>query len=302
MASDSCVSGSEDARTPTHGKGTDGALNSPGAVQQPDSRPAPTAPERGGTTQQPTAVNGGGGGDVSPTRPDSEQPATRPAAAAGQVAATKATTTSQPAATTKPAATAKPAPTTKPTATAKPATSAKPGVVLQPAADVANGGAAAQSSGGATPSDEPDSAAAEPEPSRLLAAFMANHFLLFNAVPSWLVSMVVHAVLLIVLALITLPERPPEKRIVAVANPDNVEDVENLESEEIDSLDVHVFEGPAPAESIEKDMTTAEPDLPSLDDMGAAPDQFKLEDFGEMLAPSDDLLERRRRWHGERSG
>ena len=61
--------------------------------------------------------------------------------------------------------------------------------------------------------------------------------------------MLVHAALLTILALITLPERPPEKNIVAVANPNDLEDIEDLESEEIDSLDVEKFEGEAPRRS-----------------------------------------------------
>ena len=99
-----------------------------------------------------------------------------------------------------------------------------------------------------------------------------------------------------------MPERPPEKSIVAVANPNNVEDVENLESEEIDSLDVERFEGEAPAEMIDTYTTTAELDVPSLDDVSAAPEQIKLEDFGDMVAPSDASAGSGWRWHGDGAG
>ena len=46
-----------------------------------------------------------------------------------------------------------------------------------------------------------------------------------------------------ILALMTLPERPPEQQIVAVANPNDVEEIEDLESEEIDPLDVEYSKG-----------------------------------------------------------
>ena len=62
--------------------------------------------------------------------------------------------------------------------------------------------------------------------------------------------MVFHAVLLMMLALITLPEQAAATRIVAVANPTDIEEVENLDNENIDPMDVTVFEGEAPADAI----------------------------------------------------
>ena len=104
--------------------------------------------------------------------------------------------------------------------------------------------------------------------------------------------MVFHAVLLMMLALITLPEQTAATRIVAVANPTDIEEVENLDNENIDPMDVTVFEGEAPADAIASPTTTATLDVPSLDDVSAGPAQFKLTDFGEMTAPSDDLMDR----------
>ncbi len=124
------------------------------------------------------------------------------------------------------------------------------------------------------------------------AAGISRHFLLFQAVPSWLISMVIHAVLLTVLALLTLPEKPPENRIVAVSDPSDVEEVEKLDNEQIDPMDVTVFENQAPAEVMATPTTTYTVDVPSLDDMDAAPDMFELEDFGERTAPSSDLMDR----------
>ncbi len=120
----------------------------------------------------------------------------------------------------------------------------------------------------------------------------ARRFWLFQAVPGWLVSMVFHAVLLMLLALITLPDQSTATHIVAVANPTEIEEVENLESESIDPMDVTVFEGEAPADAIAIPTTTAVLDVPSLDDISAGPAEFKLTDLGELSAPSDDLMNR----------
>ena len=73
-------------------------------------------------------------------------------------------------------------------------------------------------------------------------------FCLFQAAPRWLISMVLCAALLMLLALIPLPEQAATTRIVVVANPreiDEVEslEVESLESEDIDPIDVVPFEG-----------------------------------------------------------
>jgi hypothetical protein len=120
----------------------------------------------------------------------------------------------------------------------------------------------------------------------------SRRFWLFQAMPSWLISMVFHAVLLMMLALITLPEQAAATRIVAVAIPTDIQEVENLDNENIDPMDVTVFEGEAPADAIASPTTTAVLDVPSLDDVSAGIAQFKLMDFGEMSAPSDDLMNR----------
>ncbi|MHB0954762.1 MAG: prenyltransferase/squalene oxidase repeat-containing protein [Pirellulaceae bacterium] len=120
----------------------------------------------------------------------------------------------------------------------------------------------------------------------------AGRFVLFRAVPSWLISMLFHAALLMILAVVTLPETVTENRILAVANPTDVQEIENLDNEQIDPMDVTVFENQAPAAVMASPTTTETLDIPSLDDVNAAPDQFKLEDFGQMIAPSDDLMDR----------
>jgi hypothetical protein len=140
----------------------------------------------------------------------------------------------------------------------------------------------------------PDGGLSGPEPDDSSAPGIATskRFLLFQAVPSWMISMVVHAALLMIMAVVTLPELAEEKRILAVANPSDVEEIEKLDNEQLDPVEAPVFEGAAQATEVGAPMTTDTLDVPSLDDVNAAPDQFKLEEFGEMFAPSDDLADR----------
>ena len=104
--------------------------------------------------------------------------------------------------------------------------------------------------------------------------------------------MVLHAAMLIILALMTLPERPAEQRIVAVASQSEPEDVEDLNVDEIDPMDVEVFEGLSPADSVDDRTTTAELTVPSLDDMSAAPPQAAFVDMGEMSNLQEALIDR----------
>lgn len=158
------------------------------------------------------------------------------------------------------------------------------------AGDVAGGDGRTDQRGQRTATEGPSSG--EPGRFALLANLFENRFVLFKAMPSWMVSMLVHAILIMTLALLTMPQRLPEQRIVAVSNPTDVEEIEKLDQEEIDPLNVEVFEGQAPAELTDVRTTTTELDVPSLDDVSAAPEQITLEDFGEMSDMSEALTDR----------
>lgn len=142
------------------------------------------------------------------------------------------------------------------------------------------------------PGPAPAAARRQEDRSVVRVSNLSRHFLLFQAVPSWLISMVIHIALLTILALLTTPEKTPENRIVAVSNPSEIEEIEKLDNAQIDPADVTVFENQAPAEVLATPTTTYTVDIPSLDDLNAAPDMFKLEDFGERTAPSSDLMDR----------
>ncbi len=158
-----------------------------------------------------------------------------------------------------------------------------------PAAGKPQATAAAKGDGGEDSGDQPRK---EDESSQRESFLAGNRFLLLNAVPSWLVSMVLHAVMLIVLALLTLPERVPEPRIVAVSDQSAPEDVEDLKMDEIDPMDVEVFEGLSPSDTVDERTTTAELAVPSMDDVSAAPTQMVFEDMGDMSNLQEALIDR----------
>ena len=106
--------------------------------------------------------------------------------------------------------------------------------------------------------------------------------------PSWLVSMVVHVVVLLLLALLSLPPPivdEPRQLVVAPGLDEQLEEIEEFDGEppQIDlevSSDI-VFESEVVPEQI---------DPTPFDDMEAAAATYKLEDFGISTAPQADLL------------
>lgn len=152
------------------------------------------------------------------------------------------------------------------------------------------GGVSASASVGRQPAKSAAAATspAPPEPIEE-AAPSRGFYTLFLLVPSWLVSLVVHMILILVLAIWMVPE--PEKtslsRIV-VPPPTQVEELEELREEPLE--EIHV-EAPVDTVVIEPDPTKV-PELPSADDMEAATIKVDLEDFGLVKAPRSDLLAR----------
>ncbi len=294
MASDSCVSGSEDARTPAHGQPVDGkkaGAAPPGGGAEPTQRrpvgagAGPVADPRDGAESVGNAHAGKRSDPKAARRPNQpNSPKAEKPVEAAKLHAAAAVPDPQAAERSQPAGVESAEPTTLSGPTAQPVAGVPGGV---------EGGGGPESGAMVPPApSEGASDAEEKATDGFMKTVLHNHFLLFNAVPSWLVSMVIHAILLIVLALLTLPERPAEERIVAVANPNETTEVEKLEVEELTEMNVDMVTGEAPSEVIDEHTTTAELDVPSLPDVSAAPEQVRLDNFGELAAPSDDLLDR----------
>jgi hypothetical protein len=121
-----------------------------------------------------------------------------------------------------------------------------------------------------------------------------NTFLLFMAMPSWLVSGVVHFFLLIILALMTVPPPPDNSKSIAVSSTPQEEEetVEEFEEEkvELDLENTVVTEQTNVTAVVATEMTEAvETPSPAMD-VDAAPIAVELSDFGEQTAPKNDLM------------
>lgn len=116
-----------------------------------------------------------------------------------------------------------------------------------------------------------------------------SQFLLWNAVPSWLVSTLVHMTLLIVLALFTLPEAETIRQILTISSLN--EDAESeLDEQEIDivPVDTQALQSSAPVKLSEfqapVEMT------PNLQELDMAPRDLEIMDFGSEVVPKSDLM------------
>ncbi len=141
---------------------------------------------------------------------------------------------------------------------------------------------------GAVPSQAP--AAAEDRPDR------GTRFLVFAALPSWLVSMVLHILILFCLAWVTLPQ--------IMRNRDNELTVGNAEQPELTEapifdtandreLDEMEMSDVTPVDAIEvtpTDLLTTDPQPFDASDLQAAPAMTELNPLGEDVAPLSELL------------
>jgi len=121
-----------------------------------------------------------------------------------------------------------------------------------------------------------------------------GRFILFNAVPSWAVSMVVHAIILLLLAIFSMaPEVVVIANTVVVNEPDLQEELEEFDLEEIVEVDVQAFEDVVAVETVNQPLAVEEivqTDEFLSNDIDVAPAPVELSDFGEKTAPKTDLL------------
>ncbi len=122
-----------------------------------------------------------------------------------------------------------------------------------------------------------------------------HRFLLFTAMPGWLVSMVVHAVGLLILAILTVPDQVERfKNVITAAPPmEDVEEIEEFEEELIKPLDVDVntdvLAEAVPMEMISNMVPEDVTEVAVANDIDAAAISVDLVDFGEETAPKNDL-------------
>lgn len=115
----------------------------------------------------------------------------------------------------------------------------------------------------------------------------SSRFLVFNAVPSWMVSMIVHSIIIIILMFFNLPV--VQRSIVEVQSPpEEKEEIEELEDIKIKPDDVPTFEDAAPMDVADPMLTDfddpVEMDLSNFDVPTAS-----VQDLGDILAPPDEI-------------
>ena len=116
-----------------------------------------------------------------------------------------------------------------------------------------------------------------------LAAFLRGSL---RQIPSWLVSAVVHMIILLVLAILTLPKGTADdlrQLIVAPGEEEEFDDLEDFDEEPLEEI-------PLDAVALESEMAPEEVEVAPANDMEAAAIQVELGDFGLEHAPRNDLL------------
>ena len=147
----------------------------------------------------------------------------------------------------------------------------------------------AQATSEKVPADSPATAAGQEtaEPPRAIN----RSFLLFNAVPSWLVSTLVHLVLLLLFAILTLEPYKTEKNLLTIGKSDIVEEMEDIsEDEDIEPIEVEAINDTVQTEVAAVEATEMIDEISPADDPEAALISVELSDFGEQTAPKNDLL------------
>ena len=111
-------------------------------------------------------------------------------------------------------------------------------------------------------------------------------FLLFAAIPSWLTSMVLHVIALLVLALLTIRIERQMTTELQINKGDNESDViEVIEPSEMESLDIEAVE-PTPFD-VPSEVMPEEPTLTNANDLDAAAVSVQLDPLGDFAASTD---------------
>jgi hypothetical protein len=110
--------------------------------------------------------------------------------------------------------------------------------------------------------------------------------------PSWLTSLIVHMVILLVLALWMLPAQVKEVLGVLSVNPNDAveEELEEIVPEVVEELDVNIDQVTEFEVQPETDNIEEIPDFSVANDLDAAPVAIDLDPLGEMTAPKNNLL------------
>lgn len=117
-----------------------------------------------------------------------------------------------------------------------------------------------------------------------------SRFVMFTAMPSWLVSMVVHIVAILIMGLITVGiEREQIAQILTIGNDRVTDEVEEFKLTEITPIDVKTVSTDPVAQPLAMDAVQEVTEVAVATDTDAAQVAVELSDFGERTAPKSDL-------------
>lgn len=141
---------------------------------------------------------------------------------------------------------------------------------------------------------QPAAAAAASIPAQEEEEQGSYRFLVFNALPSWFVSMIVHAALIIMLAVFTLPGQEDRRFQVTATDPDQVEEIEEFQIDELQMVNDTVLDSFDTPESNDLPQEIEEmQDIPEMSDSIENPfDTIDFSSFADQTAPLDSMAQR----------
>ena len=119
-----------------------------------------------------------------------------------------------------------------------------------------------------------------------------RHFLFFMAMPSWVISMAIHIVAVIVLAFVTFaPQIEKAAHMLSAGEADNVEEIEEFEIlEELEPIEVTEVSTAQPVMQTVVDVPSEVAQVEVSTDVEAAAVAVELVEFSEQTAPRNDLM------------
>jgi len=124
----------------------------------------------------------------------------------------------------------------------------------------------------------------EPRPKMISRSFV------FTAVPSWLISLVVHMVFFLIMMSWFLPPIQQKRQILTINDAADAEEIEELVMEEFEPIEEQTLEFDKPPEQPEDAVIEEEDIISDFQEEEAATMQVDLTDFAEETAPFSDIM------------
>ncbi len=116
-----------------------------------------------------------------------------------------------------------------------------------------------------------------------------KRFVFFQAVPAWMVSMIMHTLIIFVLWFITL-DKAPKKKVEVYALPEDIQEVVKVEEVKIETADVQTFEDAAETEVTETELTSLVEDVEMIDTSMASEFSMEMNEFPDAESPLGEAI------------